>query len=66
MYLNFAQNGIGLEGCAEISRALKENAHLKELNISNNRIPQAGMVVLAKGLKSNTTLEILDVSISKS
>ena len=62
MYLNFAENGIGMDGCLEVSRTLKENCHLVELNISNNRIPQAGMVILAKGLRSNTTLQILDVS----
>ena len=57
-----AMAGLGREGAEAISKALKENRSLLELDISLNRIGLEGAKDLAKGMRENDTLRILRVS----
>jgi hypothetical protein len=54
--------GLGKEGAEAISRALRENRTLLELDISLNRINMEGAIALAKGVKENDTLTVLKVN----
>ena len=57
-----AMAGLGIDGAEVISKALKENRTLLELDISLNRIGLEGARDIAKGMKENDTLKILRVS----
>ena len=59
--LRLYDNGIGDKGCLWISRALKVNTRLKELNLRSNQISYHGLRVLAKKLHHNNTLVRVDV-----
>lgn len=60
--LNFAMNGLGLEGAVAMGKALKNNRTLLQLDLSFNRIPEAGAGHIAVGLQTNDTLQGLKVS----
>ena len=62
MTLNLASNGIGVEGCPELSKSIQDNTTLEDLDISNNRIPLAGILLLAKAIRNNVALVNLNVS----
>ena len=57
-----AMAGLGRDGAEAISKALKENRTLLELDISLNRIGLEGAKNIAKGMKENDTLQVLRVS----
>ena len=57
-----AMAGLGRDGAEAISKALKENRTLLELDISLNRIGLEGAKNIAKGMKENDTLQVLTVS----
>lgn len=72
--LDISENGIGDQGCAVIGRVLRENMHLKELNVSSknekqlpnsrtvktgNDINQEGWDTISDGLDGNRTLTSL-------
>ena len=61
---NMAMAGLGQEGAEAMSRALRENRTLLELDISLNRINMEGAQAIAKGLKDNDTLKVLKVRIA--
>ena len=58
-----AMAGLGRDGAEAISKALKENRSLLELDISLNRIGLEGARDVAKGMKENDTLRVLRVRI---
>ena len=56
-----AMAGLGRDGAEAISKALKENRTLLELDISLNRIGLEGAKNIAKGMKENDNLQVLRV-----
>ena len=54
--------GIGDAGAASLSKALKVNSSLTNLNLSWNCITDSGASTLSQALKTNSTLTILDLS----
>ncbi|PAA66046.1 hypothetical protein BOX15_Mlig009974g1, partial [Macrostomum lignano] len=58
--LDLSFNGFGpTYGLQELSKAIKVNTCLEELNLSNNRITTEGAVLFGKGLTLNSTLKVL-------
>ncbi len=49
--LNLAANNVGPEGAAAISRALRYNDTLEELDLSNNALEKLGGMALAEMLQ---------------
>lgn len=60
--LNLAWNGLYLDGCKALARALEENTTLLELDLTCNRINKECLEKLMFGLRRNSTLEVLRVS----
>lgn len=60
--VNLSYNGLGDNGAVALSRCLRTNVHLADLDITNNRISIVGAKSLASGLRSNGVLNILKVS----
>ena len=61
--LNFAMNGLGLDGAECMGKALKTNRTLLQLDISFNRIPERGAGFIAVGLQTNDVLQGIKVSL---
>ena len=59
-----AMAGLGREGAEAMSKALRENRTLLELDISLNRINMEGANAIAKGIKENDTLKVFKVWVS--
>ena len=59
--LSLYDNGIGPEGAAAISEALKVNGSLTSLDVSENTIKNEGAVAIGEALKINGSLTSLDV-----
>ena len=59
--LYIAWNGLAMEGCHELGKALTTNTHLVELDVSANRVMGVACRRLLAGLRTNTTLRCLRV-----
>lgn len=60
--LNLAWNGIGgTAGAEAITKCLRKNKEIEELDISNDRITVADLTMITKGLKNNGILKVLKV-----
>lgn len=59
--LYIAWNGLAMEGCNELGKALTTNTHLVELDVSANRVNGVACRRLLAGLRTNTTLRCLRV-----
>ena len=62
LHLNLSANGIGCDGCADISRALEKNTALRLCDLRATLIGNRGAKALAKMLRKNRTLQALNVS----
>ena len=59
--LDVSWNGLYLEGCEALQRALMYNTTLEVLDLSNNRVNRECVDLLTRGLAHNTTLHTLVV-----
>ncbi|KAH3839944.1 hypothetical protein DPMN_113384 [Dreissena polymorpha] len=59
--LNLSWNGLGLEGCHELGKALKVNQALTDLDLSSNRINFDAFKLVMRGLRKNKHIETLKV-----
>lgn len=61
--INVSDNRIGDRGLSALANALKENTHLKVLDLSGNLMTQSGLTSLTNLLEVNKTITTLKVSL---
>ena len=59
--VDLSYNGLGDSGALALSRCLRRNVQLTNLDITNNRISAVGAKLLASGLRNNGVLNVLKV-----
>jgi Leucine Rich repeat len=59
--VDLSYNGLADNGALALSRCLRSNVHLTDLDITCNRISMVGAKTLASGLQMNGTLSVLKV-----
>lgn len=61
--LDISWNGLGYEGAVVLSKCLKANKGLRDLDVSNNRLDWRCSPLIAEGLRQSSTISKLKVKI---